>query len=286
MKNKTPLRGFLSRRVRNQSDTRAIFPMKDSSRSAEGFTIPELLVVIILAAFFSGLILTFAFSYWRYGFLLQADLDTLTTRLDAGDILREEIGTSTGLIIQNSLADSNTNVPDPNTSNNFWLPIHAIPGNKPVGNTGTFTPLFYFRRYSLNTSGNYIYNGSQPYEDEYILYLDGTNKTLMQRTLVNPAATNDKLKTSCPPNLATTSCPADKTIAGDLGSIDMRYFSRTGNLIDYTSIWDPNTNSYAGPDFTAVEVVELTLNITKKPTFQKTNATSNTTIIRVALRDS
>jgi len=253
----------------------------------DGFTLPELLVTIILSAFFSMLILFFTFNYWRSGYLLEADLDTLTTRLNAADILREEIGTSTGLIIQNGLPDVNSDVPDPaNGSNQYWYPMHAIPGNKPVGAVGTKTPLFYFKRFSINASGQYIMNGTQPYEDEYILYMDGSTNSLKQRTLVNPAAAGNKLKTSCPPNLASPSCPADKTIAEDLASIEMRYFSRNGNLIDYTSIYDPDINSYAGPDFTAVEVVELTLNLTKKPTFQKTNAISNTTIIRIALRNS
>ena len=255
------------------------------SRSEEGFTISELLVVIILTAFFSTLIMTFAFSYWRYGFLLQADLDTLTTRLNASDILREEIGTSTGLTMQTSIPDANTAVPD-SLNNQIWQSIHAIPGNKAVGSAGTKTPLIYFKRYSLNSSGSYILNGSQPYEDEYVLYLNGSTKTLNQRLIANPSATGNKQKTSCPANLATSTCPADKVIAEDLASIDMRYFSRVGNLIDYTSIWDANNNTYAGPDFTAVEVVELTLNLTKKPTFQKANATFNTTIIRIALRNS
>lgn len=256
-------------------------------RLQNGFTITELLVVIILSALFSTLILYFFINYFRYGYLLQADLETLTTRLNAGDFLREAVGTSTGLIIQNGIGDTHTNNPDPAISSNlYWVPIHAIPGNKPVGSSGTSTPLIYFRRFSLNSSGNYIMNGSQPYEDEYVLYLDGTAKSLMQRTLANPGATGDRAKTSCPPALATASCPADKTVASDLGSVDSRYFSRTANLIDYTSITDPNTGAYIGPDFTAVEVVEFTLNLTKKAALQTTYATSNSTVIRIALRDS
>jgi len=251
----------------------------------KGFSLPELLIVIILTGLFSALILSFTFGYWRYGFLLQADLDTLTTRLNAGDFLREAIGTSSGLTIQNSISDAHPGAPDPSNSS-YWIPIHAIPGDKAVGASGVITPLIYFRHFSLNSSGQYIMNGSQPYEDEYVLYLDGTTKSLMQRSLANQGASGNRLKTSCPPNFVSVSCPADKTVATDLSSINMRYFSRIGNLLDYTSIWDSTTNSYAGPDFTAVEVVEFTINISKKPTFQKTNATSNSTIIRIALRNS
>jgi hypothetical protein len=66
----------------------------------------------------------------------------------------------------------------------------------------------------------------------------------------------------------------------------MRYFSRTGNLIDFTSVTDAVTGEYIGPDFTVVDVAEYTLNITKKPFLQKTNATVNKTTVRIALRNT
>ena len=288
MKYKTPLRGFLSRRVRSKSATRAIFPrIKDSKFSENGFTITELLIVIILTTLLTLIVMVFAFDLWRTSAVQEADIDTLATRFQASDTLREEIGTSAGLIIQNSIADANTLVPDTSIAgNNYWLPIHAVPQTVPVGNSGTYTPLIYFRRYSFDNSNQYIMNGTEPYEDEFVLYLDGTSKTLRQRTLVNPATASDKLKTTCPPAAATSSCPADKTIASDISSVATRYFSRTGNLIDWTSITDPNTGEYAGPDFPAVEVVELTLNLSKKPAFSSTSNLQNATIIRIALRNS
>jgi prepilin-type N-terminal cleavage/methylation domain-containing protein len=250
-----------------------------------GYTIPELLVALVLSGLFVGLILNFTISYWRYGYLLDADLDTLITRLNAGDLLRDSISTSSGLIVQNSISDVNAANVDPGNPG-YWISIHAIPGNKPIGANGTTTPLVYYRRLSTNSSGAIIMNGVQPYEDEYVLYLDGTTKKMMLRSLANPAASGNKLKTSCPPASATASCPADKVVSSDLASVDTRYFSRTGNLIDYTSITDPVSGQYIGPDFTVVEVMELTLNLTKKPIFQQTNATQNSTIIRIALRNT
>ncbi len=300
MKYKTPLRGFsttpqnfvllgpryFARRVRNKSDTRAIFPRnRRNEQNQDGLTLSELLVVIILTGLFSSLILSFTLSYWQFGYKAQADLDTLSTRLSAGDFLREQIGSSSGLIIQNGLADSHALVPDPSAPSH-WTTIHAIPGNKPVGSTGTYTPLVYFKRFSFNPSKQFIMNGVQPYEDEYVLYMNGTTKSLMQRSIANPSAPSNKLLTSCPPNLASSSCPSDKTIATDLASVDMRYFSRTGNLIDYTAVWDSINNTYAGPDFTAAEVVEFTLHLTAKANLQTSYTTQNTTIIRVALRNS
>jgi type II secretory pathway pseudopilin PulG len=302
MKYKTPLRGFLpyptkqsfagapgdARRVRNKSASRAIFPMAKSSMSRDsGFTITELLIVIILTSLFTLVIMVFMFDLWRTSASDEANIDTLQTRFNASDTLREEIGTSSGLIIQNSLTDANAQVPDPSIpGGGYWLPIHAVPETTGIGASGTYEPLIYFKRYSLNGSNQYIMNGTQPYEDEYVLYLDGSAKSLMQRSLANLSAGGDKVKTSCPPASATAACPADKVIATNISSVATRYFSRTGNLIDYTSITDPDTGEYIGPDFPAVEVLELTLNLSKQPSFSSTNATQNSTIIRVALRNS
>ena len=252
-----------------------------------GFTIVELISVMAASALFAGLILAFALNYWRYAALMEADLDTLVTRLNAGDYLRESIGTSSGMIIQNGLPDTNTLKADTTiVSGLYWEKIHAQPKNIPIGAPGVISPVVYYRRLSANSSKTIIMNGTQPYEDEYILYLNGTTKQLMSRAIANPSATGNALKTSCPPSLATTLCPADKVIAKDVASIDTRYFSRTGNPIDWTSLYDTGLGTYAGPDFPIVEVFELKLNLTKKPIFQTTNATVNSTIIRIALRNT
>ncbi len=252
-----------------------------------GFTLVELIIIITLTALLSTVVFGFLINYWSFGYKLEADLNTITTRLNAVDFLRESIGTSTGLINQNSIQDNNTAVPDPAiASNKYWKPIHAIPGNMTVGASGTYKPVIYYRRPSLTAAGAYIMNGNNPYEDEYIIYLSGTSKSLMLRTLVNPSATGNRLQTSCPLAIATTSCPADKILAPDLTSVDTRYFSRTGNTIDYTSIFDSSINAFIGPDFPVVEVLELKLNLAKKALLQTSNTTQNSTVIRIALRNA
>lgn len=257
------------------------------TRDERGFTLPELITVMAISLLFSGLIISFGFNYWRSAALDQADQDTLISRLNAGDYLRENIGESSGLIIQNGLPDNHVLNADPaHASGLYWLPLHAVPSNIPIGSSGTITPLLYFRKFSVNTSKNLILNGPVPYEDEYVLYLNGTTKQLLARSIANSSATGNRLRSSCPPADATSSCPADKVIASDIASIDTRYFSRTGTLLNYTSSTDPSTGAYNGPDFPLVEVVELTLNLQKKPILQHTNATQNSTIIRIALRNS
>jgi type II secretory pathway pseudopilin PulG len=290
MNNKTPLRGFLSRRQNRMHFVGRLFQRIKKLKAQQnktGFTITELLIVIILTTLFTLIIMMFAFDLWRNSATQEANLDTLLTRFNASDTLREEIGSSSGLIIQNNITDSHTLAPDTSIpGNSYWLPIHAVPGNTPVGSAGTFSPIIYFRHYSQDNSGNFIMNGNQPYEDEYILYLDGSEKALKQRILANPAASGDRVKTTCPPAYASPTCPADKVIASDIASVSTRYFSRTGNLIDHNSITDPDTGEYIGPDFTAVEVLEVTLNLTKKVAFSSTNAAQNSTVIRIALRNS
>ncbi len=252
-----------------------------------GYTLPELLAVMAVSLLFSALIVSFGFTYWRDGNLMQADQDTLISRLNTGDFLRENIGNSSGLVIQNSIPDPNALVPDPaDATNQYWKPIHAIPGNTPIGASGTYTPLVYFRRLSTNSSNVVIMNGLNPYEDEYVLYLNGATKQLLVRSIANPNASGNRLKTSCPPAMASATCPEDRVISNSVISIDMRYFSRSGNLIDYTSIYDSNINQYMGPDFPVVEVTEFTLNLQQKPTFFTNFAVSNRTVIRIALRNS
>lgn len=255
--------------------------------SEDGFTIPELLVVLIVSTILSGLVISFGFNYWRFGALEQADQDTLISRLNAGDFLRQNIGESSGLVIQNGLPDDHVLQPDPaQSSGKYWLPLHAIPGNVTVGNSGTITPLLYYRKFSVNSSKSLIMNGPVPYEDEYVLYLDGTTKQLYVHAIANSNAPNNRLVSSCPPSQATSSCPADRVVAYNISSVYMRYFSRTGTLLDYSSSTDPNTGNYNGPDFPLVEVVEFTFYLKATPILEHANATQNTTIIRIALRNS
>ncbi len=252
-----------------------------------GFTLPELVLSLTMTSVLVTLIMFFTFSYWQYSYILQADQETFTERLNTTDYLREALGTSSGMISQNSIPDTHVGNPDTSiTSGLYWKVLHAIPGNVAVNSGGTYTPLAYFKRISISTSNQVIMNGVQPYEDEYVLYLYGPTKSLQIRSLANPNAPSNKLKTSCPAAQASVSCPADKILISNISSIDKRFFSRSGSLINWTSIFDANTNSYAGPDNQSIEVVELTLNLSKKASFQTTNTTQSSTIIRIALRNT
>jgi prepilin-type N-terminal cleavage/methylation domain-containing protein len=249
-----------------------------------GFSLIELLTVMAVTLILSGVIFSFAIDYWGSSANIQADLNTFGQRLNANDELRQYISASNGLIIQNSIADLHVLNPDPTiVSGQYWTPLHAIPKSFPIGSSGTTTPVLYFRHPSEDKNHTIIMNGSVPYDDEYVLYLNGTTKQLMLRTLANSTVVNNLVTSSCQVLIASNSCPADKDIIDDVSSIDLRYFSRSGNLIDWTSIFDTNTNSYTGPDYPLVEAVEFDIHLSKKAAFHGVNNSVNQTIIRIAL---
>ncbi len=255
--------------------------------SEAGFTIPELLSVLAVTVIFTGLIMSFAISFWRSTAVLQTDNETYVSRLSAGDIIRDTLNESAGLIIQNSIADNNTLAPDPLITNNkYWNPVHAVPGNITNGASGSYTPVIYFRRPSVDASKNVILNGLVPYEDEYVLYLNGTNHQLLMRILINSAASGNGRRTTCPNSNSSNACPADRIVAENIDSVDTRYFSRSGNLINYQAVVDPTTGAYIGPDFPSVEVLELNLHTYKRSTIKGGNDTTSQTVIRVALRNN
>jgi prepilin-type N-terminal cleavage/methylation domain-containing protein len=260
-------------------------PMPNPPNKSAGFTLVELIVVMVLTILFSGLIMTFFLDLWSSTATLENDSETLVTRQNVGDALREALNATSGLINQNSIADANVTNPDPaDNSGTHWLILHAIPNNTAMPTSGN-TPLMYYASPSVDISKNFILNGTQPYQDEFVLYLNGNTKQLLLRTLANPGASGNRIRTSCPPAQATASCPADRLLADSISSVGKRYFSRSGNLLDWTSITDTTTGSYIGPDFPSVEVLELTLNLYRKSTLHAGSDTNNKTIIRVAFRN-
>lgn len=256
-------------------------------RDAEaGFTLVELMTTIGITVLVTAVVLNYAIDFWGNSATLQTDSTNFVDRANAGDRLRDNLNVATGLIMQNSILDQNAQVPDPSdASGQHWLLIHAVPGNTVIGGSGTYAPLFYFQSPSVDSNKNIILNGTNPYMDESVLYLSGSSKQLLLRRLANQSAPSNAHKTTCPPSSATSGCPADQVIASDVTSVDLRYFSRSGNLIDHNSITDSTTGLPIGPDFTAVEVVELTLHQAIKATIHGSQDTINQTVIRVALRN-
>jgi hypothetical protein len=252
-----------------------------------GLTMIEVLIAVTTTSLLVVTFSAFLMNYWQYSIYQQADLDSLVQRLNTSDYFRENLGTSTGLITQNSHPDINVGFKDPiDSTDSYWNPLHAVPGVINNGQDGDITPVLYYTRLATDSLNNVLFNGAVPYEDEHIVYLDNQDKSLKVRTVIDPVTlgTNKKI-TSCPKTIASPACPEDTVLINGVSSVDRRFFSRSGNLIDWTSVYDADINQFVGPDNGVVEVVELKINVASKAIFQKSDTTQNSTIIRVALRN-
>lgn len=247
-----------------------------------GFTLIELMVAMLIASFMTILILGFTLDFWGSLGVLSNDSATFVERETAGDRLRTLLNVASKFINQNSIAD---NYPLAAADTTHWELIHAVPENIPMPASGSITPVFYFNAPSVDGSGNFIMNGSAPYYDEFVLYLNGSTQQLMLRKLANPSASGDTVITTCPAADATSSCPADTAISGDITSVDVNYYSRSGNIINYESSTDPTTGDFNGPDFPNVEVVQLTLHYSRRAIINGSATSLSQTVIRVAPRN-
>lgn len=269
-------------------------------RAESGFTLVEMLIVVIMTTVLSMIIFGLGYQYLKQAAKLTAQTSSYNDRLNVGDYLRQNVGLSTGLLNQNSLIDSNRLVPDPSDgSGTRWKRIHAIPGA--FGSAGETTPIIYYSQDALKSDGTAILNGAAPYQNEFIVYHDGTSSELRVRTLANNAASQNASRTSCA--VATPSCPRDKVLLSGVQTVEMRYFSRSGDDIDFRSSCDPDVYYCAGSspaqcqqvspysgcnglDFSQVEVVQFKLKVKKAIESDRNHFIFNSTVIRIALRNA
>lgn len=269
------------------------------TKNQNGFTLVEMLIVVIMTSIISIIIFSLGYQYLKQAAALNANTNFYGDRLNVADYLRSNIGLSTGLINQNSLPDSNRLVPDPaDTTNTLWQRIHSIPSI--YGNTADITPLVYYSQNALNFSNNIILNGTAPYQNEFVIYHDGPSSELRVRALGNSSATNNKTATTC--TIAVSGCLKDKVLLTGVKTVEMRYFSRSGDDIDFRSSCDPDiycsggtpatclqTSPYTGCnglDFSQVEVVQFKIKVSKPIESDVNYNMFNTTIIRIALRNA
>jgi prepilin-type N-terminal cleavage/methylation domain-containing protein len=118
-------------------------------------------------------------------------------------------------------------------ANNRWPDNNApsAPGNLYSWQSTTSTPAtLVIAVPSRDASGNIIYfdalhNTVQT--DDIVYYID-SQKILYRRTIANPVAGN-KAVTTCPPALATSTCPADAKVVEDVASLQVVYYDGTNN---------------------------------------------------------
>lgn len=180
--------------------------MTSRQPGSRGFTIPELLIVILVSGLMFGAIATFVISSLdtfakqsiRAGMLGQTQI--------ALDSIERDIRLSASADAQNRIADANA--PDPandfSWSSNGSTLILATAAQDPAGNILFADPAQYI---SHKNNTIYFTNASK----------------LFRRTLAAGVAGNTA-KTSCPAASATPACRADTVILEHVKTFSIKYF--------------------------------------------------------------
>lgn len=157
-----------------------------------GFTLIELLIVLLVVS-----ILSLALSNFIATWLIASG------QANASSALQTNVETALDQITLDielsGSAESSPHNNDPNAPSGGWQ-------------YGPTTLIL--AHIATNSSGNAIYvNSIYKYitvKDDYIYYLSGTT---LYRRIISSGVSGDTAVTTCPPSLATATCPADKTIA-------------------------------------------------------------------------
>lgn len=218
-----------------------------SANKQAGFTLVELLVVISVTAIVA---VTFVGVISSYFTLISRQNSLADMTIASQNLLRttvENIRYGNGVRQTNQISDPNAPAGGWNTNNTAFVIIIPVP--------------------ALDSSRSYIIDPDtgSPYMNELVYYKNGT--TLMERKLANPGASGNSLKTSCPANLASSSCPADIQLATNVSSMNFTLYDQ---------------DAVATADTTAARSVKIDLTL-QRPALGSPITFSNS--IRVTLRN-
>lgn len=175
-----------------------------------GFTLVEVTVVVSLLAIIGVVFIAMVNNY----FVVITRSNALAEMtINSQNLLRstvENIRFGDGVRQINQITDANAPGGGWNTSNSIFVIIIAVP--------------------AVTKAHAYIidpYTGS-PYMNELVYYRNGS--TLMVRKLANPMATANSIITTCPANLATSSCPSDPELAKYVSSMTFTLYDQNATL--------------------------------------------------------
>jgi type II secretory pathway pseudopilin PulG len=212
-----------------------------------GFTLVEVTVAVSAMAIVGVLFIGIVANY----FVLITRSNELTEMtINSQNLLRatvENIRLGDGVRQTNQISDPNAPSGGWNTSNSAFVIVIAVP--------------------AVTTAHAYIIDPDtgSPYMNELVYYKSGT--TLLERALANPSATGNSLITSCPANLATSTCPADTQLATYVSSMLFTLYDQNAAITTTASL---------------ARSVNITLTMQRNAPGQPLGITSN---IRVTLRN-
>lgn len=221
--------------------------MRLNTLNERAFTITELMLATAISGILA--VVMFTISTYYYGNTLQAQM-TAQMALESQLILTqlvEDIRLSDGIAQTNAITDVNS----------------------PAGGWVTSDPsnILIIKSPAIDSARDIIYDPSTnlPYRNEIVYF--STGSTMYKRMLKNDSAPGNTAVTTCPPALATASCPEDK--------------SYTNNLVNLTfTFYDVNDAPVANPEL--ARSVNLIVNMQRK-VYGKNLTISNST--RTTLRN-
>lgn len=189
-----------------------------NKRAEAGFTVPEVLVTLVIAGLLISLIIGFMInSLSRYG-IAGARAELLNEAQVALDITSNDIRISANADANNRYNDSNA---------------PSAPSNLLSWQSNSTTLVL--ATAAQDSSRNILFSDASKYisQKNNIIYFV-KNKTLYRRVLAAPV-TGNVAKTTCPSASATTSCPADKALINNVDTFTIKYFDKQGAEVTPTS---------------------------------------------------
>lgn len=184
---------------------------KTTNQNEQGFTLIEMLVVTVIISVLSLTLANFVITWLQAESLANARTSLLQNAENALDTVTSDIKLSGSV-------DTTNRWPDPNGPS----------GNQFGWSSGSQTLIL--ARVALTKNNAVIFSDPSEYisqKDNEIYYLSGS--TLYRRTLAS-TSTGDVAVTTCPPALATKTCPADKTVATGVSSWSVAYYDENGDV--------------------------------------------------------
>lgn len=180
-----------------------------------GYTLVELLVVMIVVSILSLAIVAFFTSWLQVESLAQSRSDLLINAENALDTITNDIKLSGDV-----------------DDNNRWADTYG-----PGGSYGWISgsQVLVLAKIATDKSNTVIYSDPSKYitqKDNEIYFLSGT--TLYRRTLTSSSA-NDAAVTTCPAADATSACPADSVIATGVSNFTVTYYDASENIVTPSS---------------------------------------------------
>lgn len=179
-----------------------------SASNQQGYTISELMISVSVS---SILFIAFLTAITNYFILITRNNASIEMTTSSQNLLRSTIDNlrvSNGIRQTNSITDANAPVGGWNTSNTNFVIVISTP--------------------AVNSANNYIIDPAtgSPYMNELVYYKSGNS--LYKRSLANPSAAGNRLRTSCPAAIASPSCPADVNLADYFQSMSFSLYDQDG----------------------------------------------------------